>query len=83
MRHVSHLFFVPRPKSPDPNKIKKIREVLIRNPQGLWIREIARRAKLDKSTVSRYLAEFMNNEVEDTHPHVKGDMIKVVKLKRR
>jgi len=33
--------------------------------------------------VSRYLAEFMNNEVEDTHPHVKGDMIKVVKLKRR
>jgi len=31
---------MPRPKSPDPNKIKKIREVLIRNPQGLWIREM-------------------------------------------
>lgn len=72
-----------RPKGPDTEKIKKIRGVLIKNPQGLWIREIARKTGLDKSTVSRYLAEYMIKEVSDTHPHVKGDMIKVVKLKRK
>ncbi len=45
------------------------------------MREIARKTGLDKSTVSRYLTEYMNEEVEDTHPDVKGDIIKVVKLK--
>jgi predicted transcriptional regulator len=68
-------------KGPDIEKIKLIRKVLRKNPQGLWVREIARKTGLDKSTVSIYLAKYMENEIEDTHPHVKGDVIKVVKLK--
>lgn len=70
-------------KGPDMNKIKLIRDILIKNPQGLWVREIARKTKLDKSTVSVYLAKYLSNEIEDTHPNVKGDMIKTVRLKRK
>lgn len=73
---------MPR-KGPDLEKIKLIREVLKKNPQGLWVREIARRTKLDKSTVSIYLAKYMNDEVEETFPKVKGELIKVFKLKRK
>lgn len=47
------------------------------------MREIARKTGLDKSTVSIYLAKYLTKDVEDAHPHVKGDMIKVVRLKRK
>ena len=70
-------------KGPDKNKIQKIKEMLAKNPKGLWVREIARKTKLDKSTVSIYLAKYLSDEIEDTHPHVKGDMIKVIRLKQK
>ncbi|MBI2543021.1 MAG: hypothetical protein HYW24_02440 [Candidatus Aenigmarchaeota archaeon] len=70
-------------KGPDIDKIELIRKVLKKNPKGLWIREISRRTGLDRSTVSIYLAKHMQGEIEDTYPDVKGDMIKVVRLKRR
>ena len=69
------------PRKMDSSKIEKIRRVLKENPRGLWVREIARRAGLDKSTVSIYLAKHMKNEVKDVFP-VKGGLIKIVKLKR-
>lgn len=72
-----------RIKGPDMEKVRLIREVLIKNPKGVWVREIARKASLDKSTVSRYLAKHMQDEIEEAYPKVKGDLIKVVKLKRR
>jgi len=70
-------------KGPDTEKIELIRKVLVKHPQGLWVREIARKTGLDKSTVSIYLAKYMQNEIEDTYPDVKGDMIKIVRLKRK
>lgn len=70
-------------KGPDTEKIELIRKLLRKNPKGLWVREIARKTNLDKSTVSIYLAKYMQNEIEDTYPDVKGDMIKVVRLKKR
>jgi len=69
-------------KGPDIDKIKKIRNVLKKHSNGLWVREIARKTNIDKSTVSIYLAKYMKNEIEDTYPHVKSDMIKVVRLKK-
>lgn len=54
-----------RPSSPDKNKIKIIRKVLKQNSNGIWIRELARKSKLSKSTVQRYLAEFMRDEIEE------------------
>ncbi|MDP1696004.1 MAG: hypothetical protein Q8L29_03760 [archaeon] len=47
----------------DDEKIRKIRKVLTENSQGLWVREIARKSGLDKSTVSIYLSNYMKSEV--------------------
>lgn len=70
-----------RKLGPDLEKVKKIRQVLSKNPKGLWIREIARKAKLDKSTVSIYLSKYMKNEIENVFP-VKGCLMKIVRLKK-
>lgn len=72
-----------RTKGPDVEKVKSIRKVLKVNPKGLWIREISRKTGLDKSTVSRYLAGYMRGEIEDAYPKVKGDLIRIVKLRGR
>lgn len=48
----------------DKEKVEKIKDILRENPQGLWVREIARKAGLDKSTVSIYLSKYMKSEVE-------------------
>ena len=55
--------YVMPKKGFDKNKIQKIREVLIKNPQGSWVREIARKSGLDKSTVSIYLSRYLKNKV--------------------
>lgn len=79
---MSHILFVGRKKGPDPNKMKKIIEALKKNPQGLWHREIARQSGLSKSTVHRYVTEYMEDQVEEIVT-VKGGLVKFVKLKRR
>ena len=63
----------------DKDKINKIKAVLEKNPQGLWVREIARKAGLDKSTVSIYLSKHMKKEVEVFS--ISG-LVKIYKLKR-
>ncbi|MDD5181666.1 MAG: winged helix-turn-helix transcriptional regulator [Candidatus Nanoarchaeia archaeon] len=66
-------------KGPDTQKIKKILETLKKNPNGIWVRELARKSDLDKSTVSRYITEYLNKEVEEIYDV--GGLIKLVKLK--
>lgn len=66
-------------KGADKHKIKKIKEVLRKNPQGLWVREIARKSGLDKSTVSIYLNKYLKNELEVLS--ISG-LVKIYKLKR-
>lgn len=70
-----------RKSGPDKKKIAKIRATLKRNPQGIWIREIARQSGLDKSLVSRYLTEFMQDEIEDVIT-VTGGLVKFVRLQK-
>lgn len=62
----------------DKYKVEKIKEVLRKNPQGLWVREIARRAGLDKSTVSIYLSKRMKSEVEVMSI---SELVKIYKLR--
>jgi FixJ family two-component response regulator len=66
-------------KGYDIKKISKIRKVLENNPRGLWVREIARKAGLDKSTVSIYLAKYMKEETEVISI---SNLVKIYKLKR-
>jgi len=66
-------------KGRDKEKIEKIRAVLRKNIQGLWVREIARKTNLDKSTVSIYLSKYMTEEVNVIS--ISG-LVKIYKLKR-
>jgi len=63
----------------DKEKIEKIRKVLEKNIQGLWVREIARKTGLDKSTVSIYLSNYMKEEVDVTSI---SELVKIYKLRR-
>jgi len=47
----------------DSEKIKRIEKILNQNPDGLWIREIARKTGLDKSTISIYLNKHMKAKI--------------------
>lgn len=65
------------PKGPDQEKLERIIQILKEHPEGIWVREIARKADLDKTLVSRYLRDHLKDKVEIplTLP------IKLVKLK--
>jgi len=62
----------------DKKKIEKIRKILGENPQGLWVRELARKTGLDKSTVSIYLSKHIKREVDVIS--ISG-LVKIYKLK--
>ena len=62
----------------DVDKIKKIEKILKQNPDGLWVREISRKTKLDKSTISIYLRKYMKEQIEIK----KLGNIKIVKIKK-
>lgn len=75
------IIYMGRKKGPDIKKLKRIRKVLVENPQGLWIREIARKAGLNRMTVSIYISKYMEHEVETVFP-VEGGLIKIVRLRK-
>jgi DNA invertase Pin-like site-specific DNA recombinase len=67
-------------KGPDENKIKKIKNILRKNKNGVWIREIARQTKISKSTVHFYINKYLQKDIEDTL-RVKGNHLRFVRLK--
>ena len=68
-------------KGPNPQKIEKIRTVLKMFPQGIWLRELARKTGISKSTVHLYVNKYLAHEIEDT-TDVKGNLIRFVRLKK-
>lgn len=64
----------------DPKKVDKILAVLKKNPKGIWIRELARKSKVSKSTVHRYLHSYLKGKVKVVM-NVRG-LVKMYKLKR-
>lgn len=52
-------------KGSDDKKTREILSLLEDNPQGLWAREISRKAGISKSTVSRYLNSYLAEQVEE------------------
>jgi len=77
---MSNILYMGRRPGPTLEKVKKIRNVLLENPNGLWIRELARQTGLSRSTVSLYLERYMQNEIEDVFV-TENNWIKIVRLK--
>lgn len=67
---------------PDKKKIKRIRKILGQNQNGIWIRELARKCKLSKSTTQRYITTYMKNEIEDILKSKSG-FVRIIKLKEK
>ena len=63
----------------DQNKLNKIIKILKKHTEGIWIRELARKAKLDKSLVSRYINLYLKKKIKNVyktkHP------FRIIKLK--
>lgn len=53
-----------RPKGYNPKVIALLMGILASKPEGLWIRRLAKEAKIHPSTVSRYLASPLKPFVE-------------------
>jgi len=71
-----------RPSGYNINNIVAIAKVLVENPDGLWLRKIAKKANLHPNTVSNYLNTILSPLVEDISL---GDnekpIIRVIRLK--
>ncbi len=71
-----------RPSGYNIQNILAITKVLIENPEGLWLRKIAKKANLHPNTVSNYLNTVLSPLVEDISL---GDdekpIIRVIRLK--
>jgi predicted transcriptional regulator with HTH domain len=66
-------------RSLNKTKLNRIVSILKNYPQGIWIRELARRANLDRSLVSRYVNLYLRDKIEDVYPTRKP--IRIIKLK--
>jgi hypothetical protein len=71
-----------RPSGYNIQNILSITKVLLENPEGLWLRKIAKKANLHPNTVSNYLNTVLSPLVEDISL---GDdekpIIRVIRLK--
>jgi len=68
-----------RKAGPDNVKLELILYALRTSPHGSWVRDIAKKTGLKKSTVSNYLNTYLADKVEVVHD---SEHIKIVKLKK-
>ena len=71
-----------RKKGYDNRKIVKIMGVLIGNPDGIWLRKLAKESGMHPLTVSRYLEEVLKPIIDEVS--LEGEskpIIRVIKLK--
>ncbi|HIH14317.1 MAG TPA: helix-turn-helix domain-containing protein [Nanoarchaeota archaeon] len=67
-----------RKPGPSKHKIELILYALRGSPHGTWVRDIAKKTGLTKSTVSNYLNSYLKGKVDVVH---ESKHIKLVKLK--
>jgi len=71
-----------RKKGFDKKKIGAIINVLVKNPDGIWIRQIARYARIHHSTVTKYVDTVLKPLVEDVSLGSSGKpLLRVIRLK--
>jgi len=64
----------------DKVKVETILYALRTSPHGSWVRDIAKKTGLKKSTVAHYLKEHLSDKVEVVHD---SKHIKIIKLKEK
>ncbi len=65
----------------DKNKINAILQVLVSNPEGIWLRRIAKETGLHPSTVTKYVDGILRPLVDDTTLGDKKPFLRVIRLK--
>ncbi len=71
-----------RKKGFDGKKISSVISVLARNPEGLWLRQIAKELGVSPTTVSKYVDGPLQPLVEDTSLGRAGKpILRVIRLK--
>jgi len=72
------------PQKYDFKKIKRIISVLLKNPEGIWLRKLSRDSKIPVSTVHYYLEGILRNFVDNigaVDDEGKFFGVRVIKLK--
>jgi hypothetical protein len=71
-----------RKKGLDKKKTGAIINVLIANPDGIWLRRIAEETKLSPATVAHYIETALKPLVEDTSlGKTEKPLLRVIRLK--
>lgn len=71
-----------RKKGFDEKKILAIVRVLLANPDGIWLRQIAKETQLSPATVGKYLDTILKPLVEESSlGRAEKPLLRVVKLK--
>ena len=65
----------------DEKKIGKIVTFLAANPDGIWLRRIAKETGYSPSTVAHYLETVLTNLIEDASIGTGKPLLRVVRLK--
>ncbi|MFC2143332.1 hypothetical protein ACFLQN_02945 [Candidatus Aenigmatarchaeota archaeon] len=65
----------------DQKKVVMILSVLIRNPDGIWLRKIAKETGLHPSTVGKYVDSILSPLVDDNSLGDSKPFLRVIKLK--
>lgn len=79
---LSILFVMGRKRGFDDRKIADILSYLARNPDGAWLRQIAKDLSLSPTTVAKYIEGTLRTLVEDTTlGRTEKPLLRVIKLK--
>jgi hypothetical protein len=71
-----------RRKGFDDKKIIAIVKALLANPDGIWLRQIARETQLSPSTVAKYLDTVLKPLIEESSLGMSSKpLLRVIKLK--
>lgn len=71
---------MPRKPGYDPQKIARILAVMVKYPEGLWLRKLAREAGMTHATAGKYISGPLAPMIEITALGEKP-LLKVVRLK--
>ena len=71
-----------RKKGPSPQKIAALVSILARNPDGMWLRKLAKEAGMSPMTVSKYANTTLKPFLEDVSlASEKRSILRILRLK--